>query len=168
MTSALLVAGDPAAGPWLRGAAAGDQERLRVWRNAAAGAFFQPARIDAEAQRRWFEGYLGREEDFLFMVMEAAEPRGCLGVRLADGEWDVYNVIRGERTAGSRGAMGRGLDLLVDFARRRAALPVRAVVLAGNPAIGWYERQGFAVVRRQPGSVVMRWTGTSALPAEGA
>jgi len=168
MTSGSVVAGDPAVGPWLRGAVAGDQERLRVWRNAAARAFFQSAAIDAEAQRRWFEGYLGREEDFLFMVMEAAEPRGCLGVRLVDGEWDVYNVIRGERTAGSRGAMGRGLELLVDFARRRAKLPVRAVVLAGNPAIGWYERHGFAVVRRNPGSVVMRWKGTSALPAGGS
>lgn len=168
MTSGPLVAGDPAAGPWLRGAAAGDQERLRAWRNATAWAFFQPAPIDEESQRRWFEGYLGRDEDFLFMLMEAAEPRGCLGVRLADGEWDVYNVIRGERTAGSRGAMGRGLDLLVDFARRRAELPVRAVVLAGNPAIGWYERHGFAISRRQSGSVVMRWTGTPAAPAEGA
>lgn len=168
MTSGSVVAGDPAVGPWLRGAVAGDQERLRLWRNAAAGAFFQSAAIDAESQRRWFEGYLGREEDFLFMVMEAAEPRGCLGVRLMDGEWDVYNVIRGERTAGSRGAMGRGLELLVDFARRRAKLPVRAVVLAGNPAIGWYERHGFAVVRRNPGSVVMRWKGDSALPAGGS
>lgn len=168
MTSAPFVVGDPAAGPWLRSAVAGDQERLRVWRNAAAGAFFDSAPIDAEAQRRWFAGYLGRDEDFLFMVMEAAEPRGCLGVRLVNGEWDVYNVIRGERTAGSRGGMGRGLELLVDFARRRAELPVRAVVLAGNPAIGWYERHGFAVVLRQPVSVEMRWKGTSALPAGGA
>jgi ribosomal protein S18 acetylase RimI-like enzyme len=167
MTRATIVVGDPTApgAAWLRAVAAADQERLRGWRNAAAHAFFERSPVDAAGQRRWFEGYLGRDEDFLFMVMDGTEACGCVGVRLAAGEWDVYNVIRGARTPGSRGFMGRGLELLVGFARRRAGLPVRAVVLAGNPAIAWYERHGFGIAARREGSVVMRWTEGPATPA---
>lgn len=169
MTRATIVVGDAAAGgPWLRTVAAEDQERLRAWRNAAADSFFERAPITAAGQRRWFEAYLGREEDFLFVVMEGTRPCGCLGVRRAGAEWDVYNVIRGVRTAGSRGFLGRGLELLVDFARHRAELPVRAVVLVANPAIAWYGRHGFGIVLRRADAVVMRWTGAPAAAAEAA
>lgn len=159
MTRATLVIGSAATGGVrLRTATAEDQQRLREWRNANTGSFFDQAPVTPDGQSRWFEAYLSREEDFLFMVMEANETRGCLGVRLNDGEWDIYNVIRGIRTEGSRGFMGRGLNLLVEFARARSALPVRAIVLANNPAIGWYERNGFAIVQRHAESVLMRWT----------
>ena len=169
MTRATIVVGDAAGGgPWLRPVAADDQERLRAWRNAAANSFFERAPITAAGQRRWFEAYLGRDEDFLFMVMDGALACGCLGVRRADDEWDIYNVIRGVRTAGSRGFLGRGLELLVGFAGRRAELPVRAVVLAANPAIAWYGRHGFGIAVRRPDAVVMRWTGAPAAAADAA
>ena len=167
MTRATIVFGSPAAGgPWLRTVATDDQERLRAWRNAAADSFFERAPISAAGQRRWFEAYLGRDEDFLFMVMAGARACGCLGVRRAGDEWDIYNVIRGVRPAGSRGFMGRGLELLVDFARQRAELPVRAVVLVANPAIAWYARHGFGIAVRRPDAVVMGWTGAPAAVAK--
>lgn len=160
MTSEAVVVGTPAVRtePWLRSVNAGDQDLLRTWRNATRGSFFQTAEVDADGQKRWFQGYLGRSDDFLFMIMAGDAPVGCAGVRQRDGGWDVYNVIRGVRTAASRGFMGRGLSLAVAFARERLELPVTAVVLAANPAVAWYLRQGFEIVDRRPEIVHLRWT----------
>jgi hypothetical protein len=55
--------------------------------------------------------------------------------------------------------MGCGLQMAVAFARGRRDLPVTAVVLAANPAVAWYARQGFVIVGRRPESVLMRWAG---------
>jgi ribosomal protein S18 acetylase RimI-like enzyme len=164
MTSARFVLGDPrAAQPWLRLAGAEEQEALREWKNGHRDAFFHTAVITPEGQRQWFQGYRARPEDFLFLVMERDRPVGCMGVRLLDAEWDVYNVIRGASTASSRGFMGLGLRMLVAFARDRRDLPVQAVVLANNPAVDWYLRQGFRIVGRRPDSVVMRWAAVAPL-----
>ena len=156
------IAIPPAAvgGAWLLSVTAEDNRTLREWRNAAADAFFERAPITQEDQQRWFESYLTRREDFLFMVMEADAARGCLGVRMRDGEWDIYNVIRGTRTIGSRGFLACGLKMLVAFARSRAELPVRAIVLAENPAVLWYERNGFRIVGWRNGGILMYWTAT--------
>jgi len=40
--------------------------------------------------------------------------------------------------------MSRALHLVVERARERfSGLPIEARVLATNPAVGWYERNGF-------------------------
>jgi len=159
VTAEVVVIGGQAVprGVWLRSAVAPDQELLRGWRNANQDAFFQRSHIAPEAQDRWFAGYLLRPDDFLFIVMYDTIPCGCLGVRLREEGWDVYNVIRGTRSAGSRGAMGEGLELLVAFARARREGPIRAEVLQGNPAVAWYSRNGFEVLERGTMSVTMRW-----------
>jgi hypothetical protein len=163
MTSTRLVVGQPRSvtQPWLRPVGAEEQEALREWRNAHRDAFFHTDVISPEGQRRWFQGYLQRPEDFLFLVMDRDSPIGCVGVRLLGQEWDVYNVIRGVQSAASQGFMGLGLRMLVEFARDRHDLPVQAVVLADNPAVDWYLQQGFRIVGRRPGSVVMRWAGAA-------
>jgi ribosomal protein S18 acetylase RimI-like enzyme len=161
MTSEAVVVGPPdqLTEPWLRAVGVADQDLLRDWRNANRAAFFEAAVVDEDGQRRWFRGYLGRADDFLFLVMAGDVPVGCVGVRLVDDGWDVYNVIRGVRTAASRGFMGRGLRMAIAFARGRRDLPVTAVVLASNPAVAWYARQGFVIVGQRPESVLMRWAG---------
>jgi ribosomal protein S18 acetylase RimI-like enzyme len=161
MTSKAVVVGTPEerTAPWLRAVGLADQDLLRAWRNANRAAFFETAVVDENRQQRWFRGYLGRADDFLFLVMAGDAPVGCVGVRLVDDGWDVYNVIRGVGTAASRGFMGRGLRMAVAFARGRRDLPVTAVVLAANPAVAWYARQGFVIVGRRPESVLMRWAG---------
>ena len=165
MTAGAFVVGGPVPGPgpWLRTVTEEDQARLVEWRTACRHAFFRQEPIDGEGQRLWFRGYRDRPEDFLFAVMEGGEAVGCLGVRLLDGGWDVYNVIRGRRTPGSRGFMGRALEMAVAFARERRERPVGLVVLAGNPAEQWYRRHGFVATGRDPECVTMEWVG----PAEG-
>ncbi len=163
MTSETVVVGpsDGTAAARLQSVEPADQEMLRRWRNANRAAFLETAEVDPVGQSRWFAGYLCRDDDFLFLVMAGDAAVGCVGVRLRGPGWDVYNVIRGVRTPASRGCMGRGLALAVAFALGRRDLPVTAVVLAENPAVGWYLRQGFAIVERRPQTVLLRWAGAA-------
>ena len=133
--------------PWLRTAEHADQELVRVWRNAHARSFFHQSPITSIGQQQWFEGYRDRSDDFLFMVMAAEQPIGCIGIRFRNNEWDLYNVIRGVRSSRSAGFMAAGLASLIAFARRIRPVAVRADVIAGNPALTWYLRNGFVVER---------------------
>jgi RimJ/RimL family protein N-acetyltransferase len=135
--------GDPIG---LRLAGAEDQDHLRDWRNAHARRFYQQSHVSDESQRRWFEAYLDRPDDFLFMVMEAGHAIGCMGIRFLDREWEVYNVIRGVESTCSKGLMSSALAMMLEFAWRSRPVPVRVEVLADNPALAWYLRNGFVVI----------------------
>jgi hypothetical protein len=150
---------DDRAGPWLRGANLGDQETLRLWRNAHAHRFFHQQPVTPECQRRWFEGYLGRPDDFLFMVVAGEETVGCIGIRFRDGGWDVYNVIRGRASRDSAGFMSLALAAVIEFARGRRPAAVRADVLPDNPALAWYLRNGFITVADDERSVRLLYRG---------
>lgn len=141
---------------WLKAAARSDLSRLRSWRNRHRLRFFHKEFLTEEDQRRWFLDYQAREQDFLFLVHVGEVPAGCIGVRLLGDEWDLYNVIRGRSIECSKGCMSKALALVLDFARRLKAAPVTLKVLADNPAVGWYQANGFGVVRRCGDYVVMR------------
>ena len=79
-----------------------------------------------------FTHYLTRDEDHLFMVLVKALPTGCIGIRLLDDHWDLYNVIRGVHRLHSRGCMGTALHHVIEFALQRKAIPVQLKVLAKN------------------------------------
>jgi hypothetical protein len=132
--------------PWLRTADWPDQDHLRTWRNAHTQRFFYQSPITSAGQRQWFEEYRNRPDDFLFMVMQAEQAIGCIGIRLRSGVWDLYTVIRGIRSSSSAGFMAAGLRLVVDFARDVRPVAVRADVISDNPARSWYLRNGFVVV----------------------
>ncbi len=142
--------------PWLRGVNCGDQDVLRTWRNAHGHRFFHCRPITPESQQSWFDGYLRRPDDFLFMVMAAERAVGCIGIRLREAEWDLYNVIRGVHSAGSSGFMSHALAAVMAFARQRCPAPIRADVLTGNPALSWYLRNGFVIVGENVQSVTLR------------
>jgi ribosomal protein S18 acetylase RimI-like enzyme len=147
MTADLIRLGqtDDPAHPWLRGVDLGDQDVLRCWRNSHAHRFFDQQSITAASQQCWFEEYLVRPDDFLFMVMAAEQPVGCIGIRFRDGEWDLYNVMRGGVGRGSAGFMSQALAAVIAFARDRRPTTVRADVLADNPAVAWYLSNGFVI-----------------------
>ena len=109
-----------------------DQETLRTWRNAHSQRFFYREKITPAQQRQWFTHYLTRDEDHLFMVLVKALPTGCIGIRLLDDHWDLYNVIRGVHRLHSRGCMGTALHHVIEFALQRKAIPVQLKVLANN------------------------------------
>lgn len=133
----------------LRTAAASDCEDLRTWKNDHRASFFSQDLITPEGQGRWFEGYLARADDWMFMVVDGAETVGCMGFRARDGQADVYNVILGRPSHGGRGVMAKGLQLMCSFARTCVKGDVVARVLKTNPATGWYTKRGFDVVSEQ-------------------
>lgn len=147
---------DDPARPWLRGVNGGDQDLLRAWRNGHAHRFFHHYPITAKSQQDWFEGYLGRPDDFLFMVMAGEQAVGCIGLRLREGEWDLYNIIRGVGSRESVGFMSQALAAVIAFARGRRPAPVRADVLTDNPALAWYLRNGFVIAGEHSRSVRLR------------
>lgn len=143
------------AGARLRAAAAGDLETLRLWRNANRTAFFCQEEISPQAQRRWHEGYLARQDDALFIVEAAGRPAGCAGARRSGGETELYNVMA---APGARvpGAMSGALLLLCSWAADHHGAPVGCRVLRGNPARAFYESLGFRLVEERPDHARLR------------
>lgn len=133
-----------------------DQDLLRRWRNRHRHAFFHRQVLTAEDQARWFRGYLERPDDFMFMVRVGPEPVGCMGIRLTTRGWDVYNVIRGVESPATKGCMRQALSMMLKFAVGERMLPVYALVIEGNPAVAWYERNGFRIVRHEVDHHVMK------------
>ena len=140
----------------LRAADWNDQDSLRNWKNNYRQFFFSKAVILPEQQMEWFRGYGARERDYMFMVEVGGRAIGCMGVRLLENAWDVYNVILGEPAAGGKGHMSRALRLMLAFAYCRRSCAVQLKVLRSNPAAEWYERNGFRVVAEGDDHLLMR------------
>jgi RimJ/RimL family protein N-acetyltransferase len=129
----------------LRTAAPSDCEDLRAWKNDHRQYFFFQDIITPEMQQKWFAAYQDRPDDFMFMVLDRGQAVGCMAFRLRDEQADVYNVILGSPQHGGRGVMAKAMALMCSFARERLNRPVVARVLKVNPAMGWYQRRGFAI-----------------------
>jgi RimJ/RimL family protein N-acetyltransferase len=149
MKESFLLVSDAFPDISLRTAAPSDCEDLRTWKNDHRQFFFFKDVITPEAQRRWFRGYEARPDDWMFMVLDGGQAIGCMGFRLRDGEADVYNVILGRPEHGGRGVMAKAMTLMCSFARERLGCAVVARVLKINPALGWYAKRGFDIVREE-------------------
>jgi RimJ/RimL family protein N-acetyltransferase len=136
-----------------------DAELLRQWKNANREAFFHQEVISVSAQKAWLRGYLERDDDYMFLVHEAAVPVGCMGFRRIEDAVDVYNVILGRSEYGGRGVMGNALGHMIAYAWECYRLPVTARVLTSNPAVRWYERNGFRIAVRFEGYHLLQWSG---------
>lgn len=127
----------------LRGITESDQENLRQWKNANRFAFFFQGIITKQAQSQWFEKYLEREHDWMFIVLVLGQPIGCMGIRLLGAQADVYNVILGNPSMGKRGRMRGALRLMCSYMIARFKCEIGVQVLRSNPALGWYTKLGF-------------------------
>lgn len=127
----------------LRTILADDQENLRNWKNARRDSFFFKEVITPINQQAWFATYLARENDFMFIITIADAEIGCMGFRLYDNAWDIYNVILGSRVFRGKGYMGQALHLMWSYAFTLQPLRITARVLNTNPALHWYYRNGF-------------------------
>ncbi len=152
------------AGPWIRTIRPEDLELLRNWRNANLSRFYDTMPVSGGGQQKWFENYLLRPQDYLFLVIDGIDAIGCLGIRLRKDAWELYNVIRGRASASSAGCMSQALDLIREFAGRINNLPIRAEVLCDNPALHWYQKNGFSIVARNDQAVFLISHGGRKLP----
>lgn len=156
------VVGDPAEPRVrLRLATADDREPLRVWKNQNKAGFFHQEDITPEQQARWFAGYLERDDDHMYLVeereREAWTTVGVLGCRRLEDILDIYNVMR-VRDGRGIAQMGRALRLLCEAAQAAYRLPIRCEVLNDNPALDWYQRNGFVVRETKERSKILELT----------
>lgn len=160
MNQQLTLASPEIDGVTLRSIVATDQENLCQWKNANRFAFFYQESISPEEQARWFQGYLERTNDWMFVVEAEGRVIGCLGFRLLEGEAgdhaDVYNVILGDATMGRRGWMRRALRLLCSFILARFTREIGVKVLSANSAVEWYQKTGFRLVADHENHVDLR------------
>lgn len=132
-----------------------DIQYLRELKNLHREFFFYKDIITAEQQNVWFEKYLTRGDDYMFIVQTNNQKVGCMGIRLQDSCWDVYNVILGDHEFKGSGIMGRAFQLMLNFALSERDLPIRLNVLKNNPAIWWYEKNGFIITSDSPDFLTM-------------
>ena len=168
MRDSFIVTSNDLPGVSLRTAGADDCEDLRTWKNSNRQSFFHTDPISPEQQRAWFEGYLGRPDDWMFMV-EASGDRaaiGCMGFRAVEGQADVYNVILGRAEYQGRGVMAAALRLMCSFARSELGSEIVARVLTTNPAVGWYRKNGFDVLTESSTHYLIKLTDTRFTPVQ--
>lgn len=130
----------------LRSASHRDLEYLREWKNNEKNFFFHQEEITSDQQQQWFELFENRPNDLMFMIECERQVFGCMGIRLQDDCWDVYNVILGLKKFGGCGLMGSAFGSMLQLAQSLHPVPVTLQVLKHNPAVRWYQKQGFEVV----------------------
>ncbi len=135
-----------------------DIEQLRKWKNEHRDFFFYKKVINEGEQKAWYQRWAQEDLDNLFIVESADQKVGCIGVRKFENTADVYNVILGDKRFGGTGLMSEALCATVAFGQMLyPGLPVCVRVLRANPAIGWYERNGFVRTAENDEFVTMVW-----------
>lgn len=149
----------------LRLAETDDREKLRVWKNLNKQFYFHKADITVEQQAKWFAGYLERPHDHVFMVDEQVGADwvtvGVVACRLLEDEQtvDLYNIMRGARTAADRTNMGQVMHTLCQVIAKHYSQAITCKVLSNNPALGWYDHIGFVAVEERSDHKLLKYHG---------
>jgi RimJ/RimL family protein N-acetyltransferase len=122
----------------LRKANENDLENLRQWKNEQREFFFHKDIITLEQQREWFTKFQARDHDYMFVVELNGKSIGCMGIRLLDDAWDIYNVILGLPDYGKKGYIGKAFQAMLTHAQEFSNCPITLQVLKVNPAVAWY------------------------------
>lgn len=132
-----------------------NQDHIRCW-------FFTSAIITPEQHHRWFEKYLERDDDFVFVIEERATHRPIGQVALYHVDWDLKRAEFGRLIIGEPDAMGKGFaHLATELAIRIAFVDLNLdqlylQVFAHNTrARAIYESTGFQVVSQQNDIITM-------------
>lgn len=137
----------------LRSINAADQENLRTWKNRHRTSFFYQEIIIHEQQEEWYHKYLGRQNDYMFIVEEVmrkntkkqSRPIGCMAFRQEDDNTiDLYNIIRGQESV--HVTMKDAMHLMLNYIKSEFPHKrIKCDVLKDNPAVLWYKKCGFAI-----------------------
>jgi RimJ/RimL family protein N-acetyltransferase len=133
----------PQFGVLLRAITLADLENLREWKNTHRFSFFYQEIITPEQQARWFQDYLERANDYMFVTQWVGQPVGCMGFRILDQRADIYNVILGRPESGGKGLMSQAIRLLCSLIAADFTRDIGAHVLLTNPARAWYQKNAF-------------------------
>ena len=134
----------------LRSIGVSDLEELRLWKNSNKLSFFFQEEITSAMQQRWFQKYLASDSGYMFVVEEIMVDSnnnhkiGCMGYRkMDDGEVDIYNIIRGEKSLRNQ-KMSNAMNMMLSFISIWEA-NIYCKVLKNNPARDWYLNIGFEI-----------------------
>lgn len=122
-----------------------DIDVIRIWKNEHREYFFLKDIISEEKQRKWFESYIYRENDYILKINLNGKAVGCIGFRLLDPTIDIYNVILGVKEIQGKGVMSDAIKMLCYFLKEKYNKDITAKVLINNPAIDWYKKNGFII-----------------------
>lgn len=134
-----------------------DLEHLRKFKNANRKYFFHKDEILSVQQHEWFRAYANRDNDYMFVILDGENQIGCMGIRLIEGVWDVYNIILGDQQYSKCGIMGTCYQEMLSFSQSLIMSPIVLKVLKINPAVTWYKKQGFEIVSDAEDYYVMKY-----------
>ena len=139
-----------------------DIEDLREWKNANKGSFFLRQDITSEQQGEWYAKFREQEDNFMFVVEQLLgqqwEKIGCMGFRYLPDEncVDGYNIIRSRKIGDASFSMSDAFRTMLAHADSvYPDMPLRVKVLSENPAVAWYERNGFTTIGARDGYYLM-------------
>lgn len=152
----------------LRPLAEADLPLTLAWRNqdAIRRWFVHSDLLTWEQHSAWFQRYLERDDDFLFVIEETAQlqrPIGQIGLYRIDwqaGCAEYGRIMIGEATAQGHGYAAEATAMLIDFAFRDWNLrTIELEVYADNErALRVYLRHGFESIALRDGLMRMRIT----------
>lgn len=152
----------------LRAVGPEDQEDLRSWKNSNKAGFFFKDDITPDMQKRWYEGYRTRPQDYMFVVEHDGRKAGCMGFRrLDDGSVDTYNMIAAPGFEG-KGLMKAAMRVMCSYAAETVGRDIGCLVVTGNPAVRYYEACGYRVVGEGQGHHILKldWAKFKPVPCE--
>jgi RimJ/RimL family protein N-acetyltransferase len=127
-----------------------DAKDLVQWRNENAEFFPKQSPITIESHLRWFhEQYETNPSDHTYMVTYDGRDVGTMGL-LTDTQ-EIQRVMLGDKSVARTGVMGRALNLLT----RDLEHCWLRVLVNNKPAIKFYKKHGFVVVREQEMYLIM-------------
>ena len=134
-----------------------NQDHIRKW-------FFNSDVITPEQHRAWWERYIKKDDDFVFVIEETETLKQPVGqVALYNIDWSAGTAEFGRLIIGAAEARGLGLAQLATTRVVDAALgPWQLkdvhleVVPANDAALAVYRACGFTVVSADPDAVRMR------------
>lgn len=123
-----------------------DLDLIRIWKNNNSQYFFKKNTISSNDQIKWFKKYSDTTNDFMFIIKFENKKIGTIGIRKHEGNWDIYNVILGEKEFGGKGFMSEALNLIIEFAINKYTYNITARVLKSNENIKWYIENNFQII----------------------
>ena len=120
--------------------------KLRLWKNQNKNNFFHKDLITQEDQTKWYKLFKSRKNDYMFVITNNNSLVGCMGIRLINDEWDVYNVILGNLKYSKKGIMSIAFLKMIEYALSLKKTEISLKVLKNNSAIIWYKKQNFEII----------------------
>ena len=137
-----------------------DLPLIREWKNQNSNHFFYNKFITDKEQLDWYENYKLRKDDHMYVVelrkAENWKKVGVMGYRIIDNHIDIYNVIRGIPSHEESFSMGQSLQALVsNIKKKHPKTSISCKVLKQNPAVQWYEKNGFKTLETHDSFILM-------------